>query len=202
MQPSAPRRVVKERTEATHRHFRIVAGRHGDNACQAIAYLGMARVAAIGGTTVAAAVSSLRAALDERCDRQRRARISGVPTSAEFREALMAIDPSRTDPALALLTQHSHRPGAVVTMSDLARFTGNDESTLKSMYGRLGRKLAGILAFSPEQEGLDRSMLPMLTFATLEELGAGRGGALRLRPEVVSAIASAGTVLEPEKAAP
>lgn len=187
----AHRLQVEERAETEYRHYRIIAGRMA-GVCQAIAYAGNRKVAAQDGKSVDQAVSALEAVLEERLLDLRRERVHGIPTEIEFREAMSTLQGSGLKYAVELLTGHSRLPHATATPAQLARLCDGDQAVSRSAYERLGRRLATLLEFSPQANGLDRSLADALSFAEIVPHPTQSGSALRLRPEVIGALRALG----------
>ena len=122
-----------------------------------------------------------------------RGEATGFPTATEVREALSAI--STTDEQRAMLDAHRSAPDHIMTATELARAGGYDSHvSANSQYGKLGRKLAEEMEWSPPQfKGV-----PVWTYALATgvdndvgaeenplEIGHWRW---RLRPEIVDAL--------------
>lgn len=186
----APAKLIEERLEVEHFRYRIVAGQR-DGACQAVAYLGRRKIYTTGGETVDAAVAAVKRILDEHLVRLARERVDGVPSEAEFREALLVVDMALPEQVVRLLSAHSRCPGGAATLSDLARLSGWDEATVKLKYVQAGRQIANLLGFSPRPNKRERPFAPILTFAGLDLTDGSAAAILRLRPEVIAALAIA-----------
>lgn len=126
--------------------------------------------------------------LDQHIDRLVQDRVDGVPSEAEFREALLALDAVEPTETMRLLIEHSRLPGGVATMGDLVRRSSRDEDSAVTDYARLGREVGTMLNFAPGPDGLERSLAPLLTFSVLETSSDGASVKQRLRPEVLAAL--------------
>jgi len=168
-------------------HYRIIAGQR-EGKCQAIAYVGRRKIDSVTGESVTIAVDTMKQSLDERLAHLRRQRVDGVPTEAEYREGLMALDTAMQEDIIGLLKLHGQRPDATASFGDMARLTDLDEPAISDTYAHLGRRLGNLLNFSPDPDGVTPEMAPALSFALVDPTAARRSPALRLRPEVLLAL--------------
>lgn len=180
---------VEGRAESNYEFYRIVAGQM-NGACQAIGYHGRHRIAAAAGKSVEEAVAEVKGELGKRSAALRQTRNNGMPTAAEYREALVAASVALPDGATTVLRIHSQQPGATATFAELARRSGEDEAGIARAYGRMGRSLEGMLNLSFESDGFDRQLATMQSFAVIEPSQHRSKAALRLRTQVVEALNS------------
>lgn len=180
-------RSTDGRIDMNYFHYRIIAGQR-EGKCQAIAYVGRQKIDSVTGESVTIAVDTMKQSLDERLAHLRRQRVDGVPTEAEYREGLMALDTEMQEDVLGLLKLHGQRPGATASFGDMARLNDLEEPAIADTYARAGRRLGNLLNFSPDPDGVTPEMAPALSFALAEPTAAKRSPVLRLRPEVLLAL--------------
>jgi len=180
-------RSANGRIDLEYLHYRIIAGQR-EGKCQAIAYVGREKIDAVASESVTIAVDTMKQSLNERLAHLRRQRVDGIPTEAEYREGLMALDTAMQEDVLALLKLHCRRPDAIATFGEMARIADLDEPVVADTYARIGRRLGGLLDFSPDPDGVSPDMAPALSFALVEPPAGRRSTALRLRPEVLFAL--------------
>lgn len=183
--PSAA--AVADRTIVEHGAYQIIAGRR-QGECAAVGYLGNKRIATATGDSVDAAVSAVSQALDVRVSGLRAERLDGVPTEAEYREALGGLYRGLPSRMKAMLETHCRMPGAATALSDLARRFGVSENTVKLGYGKLARGLSGVLDFAPVDDSIERRLLPLLCLGTIAASASGDRQLLHLSPELVGAL--------------
>ncbi|MFC4172717.1 hypothetical protein ACFOYU_11690 [Microvirga sp. GCM10011540] len=172
------------RREFTHGHYRVIAGeRKGLNV--AIAYLGERRIDQVVADRLEDAVASLIESLDERRRRYAEARIEGIPSAEEYREALER-GASALNGARGFLFWHLRAPDQRTTFGDLSRLAGSHPEDVTGAYLRLGRRLSTILKFRPA--GLDARLKPILTLAEATEAADPHLIMWTLRPELVAAL--------------
>lgn len=174
---------ISERSETSHRRYRIVAGRSGES-CKALAFLdgfGMTPVVTRTGDTVDAAISALIEELDERQAILERSRQDGVPSSTEFIEAIAAMPVQLRSTALALLPAHARFPNANPELIDLARRTRQSEEELRKSYAALGKRIGDLLDYLPSKNPCDVLLAPSPKQAATDD------ERWRLRPEVAIA---------------
>ena len=179
-----------ERVCVQHGHYLIVGGRrNAENA--AIGYLGNKRMAAASAESVEAAVEKVRSALDEHAASLRSERVDGVPTEAEYREALVVLYPKLSKPVAAALGAHTRLPQSSTTLRDLASRLGSSERSLRQGYAKLARGMGTMLAFEPAADGDERVWQPLLSLAFVVPQREGSDPLLTLRPELLAALRKA-----------
>ncbi|MEQ9640502.1 MAG: hypothetical protein RIM84_10820 [Alphaproteobacteria bacterium] len=185
--PAAGAAKTEGRVTLTHGPFLIVAGRRNDT-CAAIGYLANKLIDQTAAESVEAAIEALIETLDQRTAEQRELRVDGVPTETEYREAIAVLAAKMSKRFKAMLATHCRQPNAASTMHDLARRFEVAEKTAALDYGKLARGLTGLLDFAPQNEDLDRKLIPLLSLATLDNVSESGRPILRLRPELVGAL--------------
>lgn len=136
--------TVAGRVEREYRLYRIVAGEVGET-CKAVAYLGMGGirpVEAVEATSVDEAVSLMKDVLEARLATMRLKRRDGIPSAAEFHEALAAL-PAKTREELRGL--HIERLDPLAKESALATLSMRTQRDAAAIVDEL-RKAAGRLA--------------------------------------------------------
>lgn len=166
--------------------YRLIAG-HTAGGCQASIYAGMRRIARVEDETVEAAFQKAALLLQDRMAEMRRARMDGIPSAAEYQDALDATPIRGSSRLVALLNAHAGRADATASLAELAKVIGADEATVRLEYGRLGRKLGAWLDLPTTGGTLNRDIAPVLSFATVS---AAPGAALTitLRPAIIEAL--------------
>ncbi len=189
--------MASVRKDLKYRRYRILAAQVGGT-CRAIAYAGNRKIAAIEGETQEAAVDALKIVLDTRDRDQFRARRDGVPTAEEYREAFQAIAQSITKAQLAMLKAHYHAtadrnlanvPDRTLGTEELALAAGYpNHTTVNLQYGKLGRRLAEYLNYSPPNSELRGDEVWTLTLATGQKFAGAGLWIWTMRPEVADAL--------------
>lgn len=136
--------TVAGRVEREYRLYRIVAGEVGET-CKAVAYLGMAGirpVEAVEASSVDEAVSLMKDVLEARLATMRLERRDGIPSAAEYHEALAAL-PATTREGLRGL--HIERLDPLAKESSLATLSMRTQRDAAAIVDEL-RKAAGRLA--------------------------------------------------------
>ena len=116
-----------------------------------------------------------------------------VTTSANYRQALLAIRPNLTDKMLAMLTFQYRAPESTATASELARVLGYDKHhPANRQYGELGRLIAEVINFTPPKraDGKHRYWSTLSTGDPARE--GSENGQFAMRPEPAAAIAEPG----------
>ncbi|MEX2629671.1 MAG: hypothetical protein WD341_07000 [Tistlia sp.] len=185
MATAATKAGAPERVDLQHHRYRIIAGKRG-GACHAIAYLGMRKIEECSAPTVEEAVAALQELLDRRIEQLRAERTGSVPSEAEYDEALQVLQAEMTKQSMALLLLLIRLPDGAATLPELAHRLERSESAVLATAGRLGRRLGALLDFTPDPEGLDRTLAPLLVFAEIGQRDGKRPLALRLRPETLT----------------
>ncbi len=176
-----------ERVELQYGLYQSIGGEVGAS-FKAVAYVGRRRVAESSGEAADSTISSLKSYLDIRSANHRQGRKEGVPTAAEFRDALASLRPDVPLPVMELLTTHSKLPGEAATLSQLAKISlGCTPSAVEIEYLRIGRKLSKLLEFSPETNGISGQLATMFVLATPQK--SAREDAWKLRRELCEALA-------------
>lgn len=168
---SIKHRPATDRVEMQHALYRIVAGKVRET-CKAVAYLGsggMRPVEAVEAESVDAAIVLMKDVLDDRVAELRSARRDGIPTSVEFREALLAASVQSRDFAASLLPAAAVGESRPVTMGEMSRRTAFDAVSTERELLKLGRELTALLGFTAEAEGLGKRHVPLLALGAIED---------------------------------
>lgn len=123
-----------------------------------------------------------------------------APSSAEYRDALEAIEPEIGEKQFETLRAQHGAPDEATTTEELARLVGLDHfRPMNSLYGRLGRMLAEELGRRPKEQTEDsKHWWSVLSTGTL----TARGFQWKLRPQVVDALEELGWVDAKERFLP
>ncbi len=116
-----------------------------------VALRGGRKIAEAESDTVEGCLVVLRDLLDRRAEAEAARRVDGVPTAAEFAEALALLAPRMHDGWWAMLRAHRVAPDRALTAGELAEAADyQNYSAANLQYGRLGFELAQILNYKPE----------------------------------------------------
>ncbi|MDP2331029.1 MAG: hypothetical protein Q8M19_10090 [Reyranella sp.] len=174
------------RIEVAHGIYRIIAG-HLAGSGQAFAYLGGRRIHTATETSVEAAIASVSEALDARMKELRRQRDGDIPGAAEFAEALQGMEPRTFAALVPLLRAHRYSPRHAASLADIGRVTGIPESSVATLYVKLGKTVGATLGVAPVGASISRRLLPLLVFA-IAEAGAKDSLSFRFQPSFVAAL--------------
>jgi len=186
---------VAHRVERDYRLYRIVAGDLGDR-CKAIAYLGMGDIAPVEpveAPSVDEAVALMEAALEARLGDMRRDRREGIPTAAEFHEAISALPATIREDIRSLQIERLDPQSSQPVLDALSRRTQVQGATIVDKLRKAARKLGDLLDARPD--GAEKGADPLLLLATLEDADSKALPALTFHPEFGEALAS----LPPER---
>lgn len=168
--------------------YRIIAGRRTD-AWYAIGYLGMRKIDVAMGDSLDDAISRMKQLLDQRLSALHRRRIDGVPSAAEFKEALDAMYPKLPERMAALVALHSRLLRASASLRDLSRRSGLDEAVILADYIRFGRRVGQALQFAPRENRLPRALWPILTVGEVDVSAQNRSDTvIKLRRQILEAL--------------
>jgi hypothetical protein len=178
--------VQSQRSDIDYGLYRIIAGEQAKS-FKAIAYVGMRKIAETTGDNADAAINSLKAFLDVRAAKRKQERETGVPSSAEFKEALEALRPSMPQQLIDILFTHRRLPDDTAAMLQLVRISSAwTPAVMEVEYARLGRKISRLLEFSPLANGIEPQLMPIVVLATPK--GSVHTRTWKLRPQVAAAL--------------
>lgn len=153
---------VADRIERGYRLYRIVAGDLGDR-CKAVAYLGFGSIAPIEpveASNVEEAIALMEAALDARLLEMQRRRRGGIPTVAEFREAIAALPTPVREDIRSLQIERLDPLSSQSVLEALSRRMQVDVQTITDKLRKVARKLGELLDAKPE--GIENASDPLL----------------------------------------
>jgi hypothetical protein len=176
-----------ERIDTEHRRYRIIGGKRA-GAGHAIAYLGMRKIEERSAESTDAAIAALREVLDLRVEKLQADRVEGVPSEAEYDEALQVLQAELPEQTMAVLAFLSRLPEGAATVPEIAFRLERSESAVATGATRIGKKLGALLDFAPDTEGVERAMMPLLTFAKVETRREKAPALIRLRPEILATL--------------
>lgn len=153
------------RTDLAAGRNRIVAGELKGR-CVARLFLGERQILEPERDSVAAAIAAVRAAIEERHRERLARRKNGVPTAAEFAEALELMAGDLPDGHRGMLRAHRCAPGRTLTSREIARAGGYaDFEAANLQYGLLGRRIAELLNYRPDRRRSDNQPIWTKTLA-------------------------------------
>lgn len=144
---AARNKLVGERIEREFRLYRIVAGNLGDT-CKAVAYLGNggARpVETVEAASIDDAVTRLMDVLAARLAEMRASRINGIPTAAEFQEALAALPAPLREKLRFYRIDALDRNATGSPLATLSMRTKTGPAAIVDDLRKIGRKLGELL---------------------------------------------------------
>lgn len=176
------------RIDIQHGYYRVVGVMRGPGALS-VAYAGMTRIAEGEGAQPKDAVADVIHALDARLARFLSSRdADGMPSEAEYRDAIDAIPIAGSESLLRLLRFHGRRPGHAATAAQIARMATVDEKTVWFEYGRLGRKLHAFLKLAKLKKAASGERFTVESFAVVSRADEQSPWVITLRPAFVAAL--------------